>query len=367
MFEQTAPSPGAVCVYNTSGIPGDDEIETLMKKIIPIAAFLAIFAGGLTHSDAAIDSAPDGNAASCDMDGTIDPVQRARMDATAMKFVQAILASDVETAQAMMTLELRGTMSPNALAAIHAYLLAFEPLTGTDVSHTYLVKSTGTGPETRTICGTLSEHEGVAVATRPGLIQAHVLIASHGKNNDLASTVWLLPGGDGWQVQLFNMGVSTIVGMTPEMLLDHARAERDSGHPLNAALLYVGAQFTADRGPAFQLGVAQALRGDLEKFPVPAELAGKPPFTWTMQGQTYSVAEASIIGVAGQLGLSFNLPQATWKSDQDAAAKSRDFLKAFIATHPDYAREFHFLVGRALKPDNSGGFATVYSSEKGFL
>jgi hypothetical protein len=178
--------------------------------------------------------------------------------------------------------------------------------------------------------------------------------------------LWLLPVGDHWQVQYFHMGPSTIVGMTPEMLLASARQQRNSGHPFNAAMLYAGVQGTIDRGNAFQLGVGQSLHDDLAKFTVPAELSGKLPFVWNMKGSKYSVAQASIIGVQGKLSLVFLLPQATWNGEGNVRTKKQAFINAFIATHPDYSSTFTFLVARALKPDNSGGFGTVYENGKGF-
>jgi hypothetical protein len=95
------------------------------------------------------------------------------------------------------------------------------------------------------------------------------------------------------------MGASSIVGMTPEMLLASARAERDSGHRFNAAMLYAGVQGTIDRGSAFQLGIAQTPREDLA---IPIEICGKPSFVWNMQGKKYSAVQASTIGHSGTVG-----------------------------------------------------------------
>jgi hypothetical protein len=167
-------------------------------------------------------------------------------------------------------------------------------------------------------------------------------------------------------VQYFNMSVSAISGLTPDMLLARARQERDAGHAFNAAMLYTGVQGTIDRGPAFQLGIDQALHADLHNFTAPADLAGDPPFVWNMNGADYNVGQVTIIGIAGKLGLVFMLPQTEWSGEQDSDAKNRAFITAFIATHPDYSRVFAFLVARALKPDNSGGYGTVYENGKGF-
>jgi hypothetical protein len=98
----------------------------------------------------------------------------------------------------------------------------------------------------------------------------------------------------------------------------------------------------------------------------PLDLQSDPPFTWNLNGVQYRVAQISVIGIDDRLGLIFILPQTSWTDEKNADTTNRAFIKAFIATHPDYSRVFGFLVARALKPDNSGGFGTVYDSEKGF-
>ena len=60
-------------------------------------------------------------------------------------------------------------------------------------------------------------------------------------------------------------------------------------------------------------------------------------------------------------------PHTTWTGKEAADRTNREFLTAFIAAHPDYSRVFEFLVARALKPDKSGGFATVYKLGPGFI
>jgi hypothetical protein len=94
---------------------------------------------------------------------------------------------------------------------------------------------------------------------------------------------------------------------------------------------------------------------------------GTPPFSWTLNGEKYQVGQVSMIGVGHDVGITFVLPQTSWTSEDDIETKNRAFINAFIATHPEYARIFNFLVARAMKPDNSGGYATVYENQKGFV
>ena len=71
-------------------------------------------------------------------------------------------------------------------------------------------------------------------------------------------------------------------------------------------------------------------------------------------------------GVGHDLGLIFVLPFDRWDGTAGAEAHNHAFIDAFVATHPDYARVFRFLVARAMKPDNSGGFGTVYNAQTGY-
>jgi hypothetical protein len=47
-------------------------------------------------------------------------------------------------------------------------------------------------------------------------------------------------------------------------------------------------------------------------------------------------------------------------------AQNRKFLDAFRTAHPEWEKVFGFMSARAMKPDNSGGFGTVYASGKGY-
>jgi len=49
-------------------------------------------------------------------------------------------------------------------------------------------------------------------------------------------------------------------------------------HSFNAALLYAAAAQTANRGPSFQLGIAQSISDEMSRLTVPDEIKGQPPF-----------------------------------------------------------------------------------------
>jgi hypothetical protein len=303
----------------------------------------------------------------CQSGDEIEASVRSALEDRAMAFTKAILTGKSAEAYSMMSDAVRAASPEDKFdAAIDAGVRRAGRLQGLRIGQTYYVVSTGAGPDGRTMCGSVADDKQVLVAVKPGLDQGHVVVYAKAHNNDWAFTFWLLPKGKDWQIQFFHLSPATMVGLTPEELLQRARRERDSGHMFNAAMLYAGVQGTSDYGPAFQPAIVQSLRRDLHAFRAPAELSGPPPFDWKMGGTDYSVLKVTIIGVAGKLGLIFLLPQKSWSGEDDAAKFNRAFLTAFIAAHPDYQRSFSFLVARALKPDGSGDFGTVYEIGKGF-
>jgi hypothetical protein len=331
------------------------------------ALILLVVAGGVSFSLGLIKFSAGVNATRCEVDDEIPDATRNALDRRAMAFTQAVLSQNLDQARGMMTEAARAAMPADQFSALFGKVVAASaPFSAPQVAHSYFVRSAGGGPDGRAICGTLANNAWTSIAIKPGVDQGHVVVSTKSRNNDWAFTYWLLPANGDWRVHYFHMGVSSIVGLTAGQLLERARAERDGGHAFNATLLYAGAQGMADFGPVIQPGVSQPIREDLEKFSAPPEFAGKPPFEWKMNGQTYTVSQASIIGVDRKLGIVFMLPQKEWDGSEGADRFNRGFISAFIATHPDYSRSFSFLVARALKPDNSGGFGTVYENGRGF-
>jgi len=308
------------------------------------------------------------NSGACMVDDEVPPAERQSAGDAGLAIANAILTGDGAKASAMLTADARTAFPPDKLAK---FMKAVNLMMGglshdTAVAHVYLVKSAGGGPDARAICGSVSGDRWVSVEIKPGLRQAHVVITTQTRNNSWEFTTWLLPEGDGWRAQYVNVNPSAIIGYSVDDLLAMARRQRDTGHMFNAALLYAGVQQLINRGPSFQLGVVQTANSEMQAFSLPSDLAGQPPFIWTMDGKAYAVAQVSIIGIGKQLGLVFVLPQKSWPSEMAIDAGSREFLDAFRKRHPDYALSFSFLVARAMKPDNSGGFGTVYDNAKGY-
>jgi hypothetical protein len=303
---------------------------------------------------------------SCEANDEISADQRGAIDKAGMAAASAMLSGDADTIHSMMSKEAK---SGTTVAALSEPLKAVKdagPYQNPAVVRTYLLKTVGSGGETRAVCGPLRGSEWVSLQAKSGMTQAYVVVSAQTRNNDWAVTVWLLSEGDSWRVQYIHIGMSTMVGKTPDDLLALARHERDAGHGFNAALLYIGAKFLTDRGPAFQLGIVQTLQEDAGKLAPPSELTGKPPFAWKLKGTTYQVTAVTILGVDKKIGIVFDLPTDSWNGDAAADKSNHAFLDAFIATHPEYSSAFQFLVARAHKPDHSGGFATVFELGKGY-
>jgi hypothetical protein len=334
-----------------------------MKKFLLGLSLVVIVSVGVAIASGFIKIGLGANAGSCQVGDEIAPSKRKEIESIALAFARAALNDKLDDVRTMMT---KAAGSDKSVAVSLTAISRMAPFSDPGVAQTYRIESAGGGPDARAICGPLSNNQWVSVEIKPGLEQAHVLLSTTTRNNGWAFTIWLLPENGSWRVQYFHIGMASIAGRTPEMLLDMARKERDAGHAFNANMLYAGLQGAIDRGPAFQLGIDQPFRDDIAKFQAPAELRGKPPFNWTFGVKHYAVAQISIIGIGKDIGLVFVLPSKDWPGNVEIEKRNREFITAFIAGHPDYARDFTFLVARAMKPDNSGGFGTVYQNGKGF-
>lgn len=337
----------------------------MWKYLLGGAAALFVIGCGLPAS-AAAPAAGGIQGGICSTDDEIAAGERKTVGDAALALVRAMMANDDGAAYAMMTGETQAHMPRAEFAQFITTSNAVPgPFRDPQVSHVFVLETTGTGADGRGICS--AKPDGmISVEVKPGQRQAHVLITAQTVNNSWAFTIWLLPDGTAWRVQYVHIAASAIVGKSVDDMLQLARRERDAGRTFNAAMLYLGAQGLADRGPAFQLKIAQTLNDDMQAMTPPPELQGKAPYTWTMNGKAYSVAQAGIIGIDKGIGLIFVLPHQSWGSDAAIDAQNREFLDAFRAAHPDFVKVFAFLTARAMKPDNSGGFGTVYDVGKGY-
>jgi len=302
----------------------------------------------------------------CLIDADAPAADRQAVEAAALSFVNAALGPNPTDAYEMMTPAGRGAGSPEAFRAVIQATGSAGSFQNVGWVHTYWVESDGEGAAETAVCGRLKGRQWVTVEVKPERKQAYVAISARTINNEWRLTVWLLPHEGKWAVQTFHIGTESVAGRSADDVLTLARRERDTGHDLNAAALYVVLRSLVNRGPNFHLAIEQEAAKDFEKLQVPLELRGTPPFTWRLNGKEYTLDGFTITGVQGKLGLVFVVPLTVWTGREAADKSNREFITNFIAAHPDYSRVFEFLVARALKPDKSGGFGTVYQVGTGF-
>jgi hypothetical protein len=333
--------------------PAAPKMILLNGQLEPVPARGTISIGAVRHT--------------CLIDADVSPEDRQPVEAVALSFVAATLGSNPSEAYAMMAAEARAVESNEAFsAAMHAAQREMGQYRDLRVAHTYLIESTGDGAAERAVCGRLASRRWISVALRPERKQAYVVMSARTQNSDWDLTVWLVPDEGKWAVESFNTGVASLAGRSADDVLQLARNEKTAGHGFNAFMLHVALRALIERGPNLQLAIAQEAIKDVESLPVPPEVRGPPPFTWNLGGKECVVERATILGIEGKLGLIFMLPLTTWSGEDAADKYNREFLVGFIAAHPDYARVFEFLVARALTPDKSGGFGTVYKLGQGF-
>ncbi len=305
----------------------------------------------------------------CLIDDEIASDERGTFEKEALAFVKDLLGTDPARAHQRLSEGAAAKVSAEDLAVM---MKRMNPTPGTIrdpvVEHIYRVAPAASdkpgAPNVHLACG--EGANSVTVEAVPGETQAHVLLKAKTANAGVALTVWLVPQSGGWKANAFYLNTRDILGHDTAALLAMARAQRGLGNGFNAALLYVGAQNTANRGPWFETGAAKMLAGDLKTLKLPPELQGNAPFHWTMRGHSYTVASVTMLTHDTRLGLVFVLPQTAWSDSAAADAFNRQFISDFVATHPAYKDTFGFLVARAMKPDNSGGYGTAYEAGKGF-
>jgi hypothetical protein len=306
-------------------------------------------------------------AASCQIDSEIDTKSRSDIEGAAFDFTNRLVKNDTAGAVALLTGEAQHVMDAKRLAEVEKKTIQPEaPYSKLEVVHTYFVQATGTGNFIRAVCGSQKGDDWAAVAAKPGTAQAHVLVSAETANNRWAFTLWLMPENGTWRVRYFYRGMEGVAGKTLPEMLALARAERDAGRMFNASILYGGLPPLTDRGPVFRLGVAQTIQKEMANVTPPQDIKGQPPFTFSMAGDHYAVANIGALGIGNKLGLLFVLPHQTWKGEKDADVDNRHFIDAFRKTYPEYAKVFGFVSAQAVKPDNSGVFDTVYQEGTGY-
>lgn len=299
-------------------------------------------------------------ASACAEDDHISAAKRASVNSAAQKFAQALLGSEPATAYDLLSDGGKQDLTREQLATqMSSAVKQFEPK-NIRIQHTYVVTLKGKSPG-RLICSTdLSKPTGwESVAATDVAEQAHVLLAADARNNQLVFTLWLVPERETWKIQSFWVNVATLADKGSEQLWELGHAEKQKGHFFNAALLYAAAAQACNRGPNFQLGLAQAITDEVSHLSVPAEIQGQPPFTWKAADVTFSVLNVGPIAVGGMIYVMIQHEASPWTNDSQAEALNRKLLAYFKSRFPEYSDVFAGIVARVHERGGNRGYGTV--------
>ena len=296
---------------------------------------------------------------SCAEDTHIDAARKKAINSVAIKFIETLLGTTPSAAFGSLSKEgqvnVTGQQLSNQAAAI---VQQFEPKNLT-IQHTYLIELKGDSPG-RVVCATdLSKPDGwesLGAISVPE--QAHVLMSADTRNNKLTFAVWLVPEQSGWKVQSFWMNVSSLAEKDSMQLWELARTQQTRGHYFNAALLYAAAAQTANRGPNFQMGIAQSI-SEMSKLTVPPEIQGQAPFLWKSGETTYKVLNVGPIAVGGKIYVILAHEVSPWQSDEQVDRWNKKLLEYVKRRFPEYSDVFAGLVARALERGSNRGYGTV--------
>jgi hypothetical protein len=297
---------------------------------------------------------------SCAEDTQIDVAKLKAIDSVAMNFVGTMLGPDPSAAFDSFSKEGQANVTRAQLTGLAATTLKpFEPGNVTP-QHTYFIELRGDSPG-RVVCAeNLSKPEGwesLRVTSVPQ--QAYVMLSADTRNNKLAITVWLIPEQKDWKVQSFSINFSSLADMDSMQLWELARTQQSRGHSFNAALLYAAAVQTADRGPNFQMGIAQPISDDMSKIAMPPEIQGQPPFLWKSGETTYKVLTVGPIAVGGNIYVMLAHEVSPWQSDEQVDGWNKNLLEYFKQRFPEYSDVFAGLVARAFERGSNRGYGTV--------
>jgi hypothetical protein len=296
----------------------------------------------------------------CAQDAQVDTATRQAVDSVALAFTQTVLGADASSAFDLLTEEGKANSSRQQMGGPATEVMRHLEPKKLALQHTYLINLKGSSPG-RVICGqSLAMPDGwESLAAKSVPEQAHVLLTGEARNNQLATTVWLLPEQGKWRVQSFWVGASSYGRLDTVELLNMARAQRQAGHRFNAAMLYTAATETSYRGANFQMGIAQAISDDLAHFDLPSGLKGQAPFLWSDSAMTYKVLQIGPISIANKLYIVIAHEVAPWQSNEQVEAWNKQVLAYFKGQYPEYAETFSGVVVRAQERGTHRGYGTV--------
>lgn len=321
---------------------------------------------GLFAAFVAAASGASAQTMTCRVDKDISGSARAAPEKAALGFVTALLTGKAAEVDAALTPEAKAAAGD--LDRLIKSVATQAPYAEVRAAHTYLIEGTG-GPDPlpAMICGkSVTDPEAVLLARRAIPQQAHVEVTARSRDNDWSVFVYLAPQGGAWKVLSFDLHVASLAGRSARELQRLAQEQQAKGHGLTATLLLKAAISAADRGANARPVLKMDLERALKAMETPPAIAGDPPWPWLMDGRTYHVGSIGVVGQGRDLVLLIYRFTERWQGAAAADAESRDMISSLVNLHPELKEAFPAIVVRALKPDQSGGWATAYEFAKGF-
>ncbi len=304
----------------------------------------------------------------CKVDAEISDADRKPVEAAALAVAQAMLKGDGDAVFRGMTKAAQSSAKPTDLAQYASFAARSGPYQAVQVAHTYQIDvKGGRDPLPKMICGrSLTDPDAVALSMAAIPRQFHVEIKAHTINNDWSMFLWLVPEQGELKVLALNLNASAISGRTAPDLHKLAVAQSARGHAVNAALLYRAAEGVAGRGPNAAPMWKRDLDRDASGLRLPPEFRTGSAGGWRFEGEAFGANDVGVLGVGGDLDIMIVRHPHPWTDTASIDVDNRAFVTGLLRSHPELADGFGAIVVRAMKPDGSGGFGTVYVFGKGF-
>jgi len=333
-----------------------------------VAIAAAILAACVTAGAAQAQGSASAFFARCKVDDEIAAADRHAAETTALALARATIAGDEVAILGDMTPAAQIATPPDKLRSLLSYVASFAPYRDLHVERTFSINVEKVGGVVPRIhCGkSASDPEAMWLSVMPSGHQIDVAISTQSRNNGWSFFVVLERDDDAWKAASFHIDGASAAGHSSRDFQKLAEAQAAKGHRINAALLYEAAIGVAERGPNAVPVWHAALVKEAAGFVLPKELARTTPLTWTAADPALGRATVALTAVAPNLALIFERHPQAWSNDAAADRDSQAFATSVIS-HAELSEVFSAVIVRAMRPDGSGGFGTVYEFGKGFL
>lgn len=337
----------------------------MKSRWIALAAVAVVAVAAATGTSVGIWVRP--YIASCRRDAEITANEQRRIHLTAERFVSDMLSKSPHAAYQSMSKIGQAYVSASDFDAL-AHQLASEQSGGTaTVVHTYMT-SILPPPRDGTVIPCDASKDSALLRMGEQSEQAHVILSYPVTSGRRSYDVWMISENGDWRVAGFHSGLIEISGHSGEDFWTLAKQQRARGHTFNATLLYKAAAVTLDRGPYIQPAVWGKFKADYEQFSPAPELKGSGPYLWTLKGENFPIRSVSFLGMEGnKMVLIISQPSTIWAGDADADLRNHRLIDAFIAAHPDWEESIDAIVARAIGPDPSSSYGTVFEKGSGYV